>query len=115
MENKMRTSNVPLYAELAREHRRSEGATTCEMCKTGQVEDQTHMLLACDAYENARRTLHEAMEKEKLTNEWRAHEMKGGNALVQWLLSDPRCDVPIKRFLGQAWRVRYATIMPVGG
>ena len=56
---RMRASAVPLQAELYREHRSS--TDMCCVCSKRAVENQTHMLMECDAYQHERRVMFETL------------------------------------------------------
>ena len=99
---RMRACAAPLQAELFREHRESSPA--CKLCGAA-VEDQTHMLVNCVAYERARGRMYAQVRKEVGDGVW----MEYANTDVGlgcWLLSDEDCDLPVKQFLAEAWRIR---------
>ena len=98
---RMRASAVPLQAELYREHRSS--TDMCCVCSKRAVENQTHMLMECDAYQHERRIMFETLDDEQCSKQWNDVE-----ELSVWLLSDERCDGPIRTFLDAAFAVRLA-------
>ena len=100
---KMRASAVPLQAELYREHRAK--SDRCCVCGESAVENQAHMLIECSAYAHERkimfRHIYAKIEEEKCNKVWSSSE-----ELAVWLLSDEKCDQPIRTFLDAAFTQR---------
>ena len=94
-----------LQAELHREGR--SDTDMCCVCSMGAVESQAHMLVECTAYQNERLAVFVALEcilgDEQCSKQWNDVE-----ELSVWLLSDERCDGPIRTFLDAAFAVRLA-------
>ena len=98
---RMRACAAPLQAELVREHR--ESSPVCKLCGAA-VEDQTHMLVNCVAYERARGRMYAQVRKAVGDRVWNEYA-NNGVGLGCWLLRDEDCDLPSNNFL-HAWSIR---------
>ena len=87
-----------------KERKEEERKTACKLCGAA-VEDQTHMLVNCVAYERARGRMYAQVRKEVGEGGW-VEYANTDVGLGCWLLSDEDCDLPVKQFLAEAWRIR---------
>ena len=75
------------------------------VCGKHAVENQAHMLIECTAYEHERRAmfryLYTRMDEEKCSRVW-----SSADEIAIWLLSDEKCDIPIRTFLDEAFKKR---------